>query len=64
MLTVEYKLNFLAPARGEKLVARGEVLTAGRRLFVCKTEVFAVAGEEERGCAVMLQTVSLSPAKA
>jgi uncharacterized protein (TIGR00369 family) len=36
VLTVEYKVNFLAPAQGEKLVARGEVITAGRRLFICK----------------------------
>ena len=63
VLTVEYKINFLAPARGEKLVARGEVVTAGRRLFICKAGVFAVASGEERACAVMLQTVSLSPAK-
>jgi uncharacterized protein (TIGR00369 family) len=62
VLTVEYKVNFLAPAYGEKLVARGEVVTAGRRLFVCKAEVSAVDGGEERTCAVVLQTVSLSPA--
>ncbi len=61
VLTVEYKVNFLAPAYGEKLVARGEVVTAGRRLFVCKAEVSAVDGGEERVCAVVLQTVSLSP---
>jgi uncharacterized protein (TIGR00369 family) len=42
VLTVEYKVNFLAPAHGEKLVARGEVVTAGRRLFVCRAEVSAV----------------------
>ena len=62
VLTVEYKVNFLAPAFGEKLVARGAVVTAGRRLFVCKAEVSAVDGGEERVCAVVLQTVSLSPA--
>ena len=61
VLTVEYKVNFLAPARGEKLVARGEVVTAGRRLFVCRAEVSAVDGEDERVCAAVLQTVSLSP---
>jgi uncharacterized protein (TIGR00369 family) len=61
VLTVEYKVNFLAPAYGEKLVARGEVVTAGRRLFVCKAEVSAVDGDEERVCAAVLQTVSLSP---
>jgi uncharacterized protein (TIGR00369 family) len=61
VLTVEYKVNFLAPVRGERLVARGEVVTAGRRLFVCKAEVSVVDGDEERVCAAVLQTVSLSP---
>lgn len=64
VLTVEYKVNFLAPAFGEKLIARGEVVTGGRRLFVCKAEVRAVDGGEERVCAALLQTVSLSPANA
>ena len=63
VLTVEYKVNFLAPALGEKLVACGEVLSAGRRLFVCKAEVEAVDGAERRTCATLLQTVSLSPIK-
>jgi hypothetical protein len=45
-------------------VARGEVITAGRRLFVCKAEVFAVTGRESRACTAALQTVPLSPAKA
>jgi uncharacterized protein (TIGR00369 family) len=52
VLTVEYKINFLAPAWGEKLVARGEVLSAGRRLFVCKAEVVAVSGEGDPVCSV------------
>ena len=63
VLTVEYKVNFLAPAWGEKLVARGEVVSAGRRLFVCRAEVEAVAGDERHTCATLLQTVSLSPVK-
>lgn len=63
VLTVEYKVNFLAPARGEKLVARGEVVTGGRRLFVCRAEVVAVEGDERRTCAAALQTVTLSPAR-
>lgn len=64
VLTAEYKVNFLAPARGERLVARGEVVTAGRRLFACRPEVSAVAGGEETPCAALLQTVSLSPVRA
>jgi uncharacterized protein (TIGR00369 family) len=65
VLTVEYKVNFLAPAQGEKLVARGKVLTAGRRLFVCRAEVVAVsAGGEETPCAAIQQTVATTRAQA
>ncbi len=64
VLTVEYKINFLAPAWGEKLVARGQVLTAGRRLFVCKAEVVAISAEgEETHCAALQQTVATAPAE-
>ena len=63
VLTVEYKVNFLAPAWGEKLVARGEVLSAGRSLFVCNAKVVAVSAEgEEPPCAALQQTVALAPA--
>ncbi len=44
-------------------MARGEVLSAGRRLFVCSAEVVAVENGEGRACAKLLQTVSLSPAR-
>ncbi len=64
VLTVEYGVNTLDPARGERLVARGEVVTAGRRIFVCRAEVSAVDGGEEWVCAALLQTVSLSPVRA
>jgi uncharacterized protein (TIGR00369 family) len=60
VLTVEYKINFLAPARGHKMVARSEVLTAGRRLFVCKAEVVAVSGEDTL-CAALQQIVATAP---
>jgi uncharacterized protein (TIGR00369 family) len=63
VLTFEYKVNFLAPAWGEKLVARGEVLSAGRRLLVCRAEVFAVSAEgEETPCAVLQQTIATTSA--
>jgi uncharacterized protein (TIGR00369 family) len=65
VLTVEYKVNFLAPAWGEKLVARGEVITAGGRLFVCKAEVVAISAEgEETPCAALQQTLSTTSAEA
>jgi len=46
------------------MVARGEVLTAGRRLFVCKAEVVALFGEgEERPCAALQQPIATAPAE-
>jgi uncharacterized protein (TIGR00369 family) len=42
VLTVEYKLNLLAPAAGDHLEAVGTVLKSGRTLTVCRLEVFGV----------------------
>ncbi|MFN8011774.1 MAG: PaaI family thioesterase [Holophagaceae bacterium] len=57
VLTVEFKLNLLAPARGERLKALGRVLRAGRTLAVCELQVFALAEGRESLCATGLQTV-------
>jgi uncharacterized protein (TIGR00369 family) len=57
VLTVEYKINLVAPADGEKLIARGKVLRPGRTLFVTTAEVFAVKNGQETLCAVMQQTI-------
>jgi acyl-coenzyme A thioesterase PaaI-like protein len=35
VLTIEYKINLLAPAKGEELIARGRVIRAGRNITVC-----------------------------
>ena len=40
VLTVEIKVNYLRPARGPELLARGEVVHAGRRLAVCRAEMW------------------------
>jgi uncharacterized protein (TIGR00369 family) len=48
VLTVEYKINLLAPAEGDHLEAVGTVLRSGRSLTVCRLEVFAVQGGAER----------------
>jgi uncharacterized protein (TIGR00369 family) len=48
VLTVEYKLNLLAPAAGDRLEAIGTVLKSGRTLSVCQLEVFAVGANDER----------------
>lgn len=57
VLTVEYKLNLVAPASGERLVAEGQVVRAGRTLIVTRAEVFAEAGETRTLCALMQQTI-------
>ena len=57
VLAVEFKINLLAPARGELLVARARVLKSGRTLFVCRSDVSALSGGEEALCATMQQTV-------
>jgi uncharacterized protein (TIGR00369 family) len=41
VLTVEFKVNLLAPASGDSLVAEGEVVRAGRTLTVCRGEAYA-----------------------
>ena len=57
VLTVEYKMNLMAPATGELLIARGEVLRAGRTLVVARADVFAVSAGRESACASLLQTL-------
>ncbi|HSE77355.1 MAG TPA: PaaI family thioesterase [Alphaproteobacteria bacterium] len=57
VLTVEYKLNLIAPADGELLIARGRVVKPGRTLTVAQFEVAAVKGGIERITATALQTL-------
>ncbi|MER7243487.1 PaaI family thioesterase [Kribbella sp. NPDC000426] len=57
VLTVEFKINLLAPAEGERLEAVGTVIKTGRTLTICKLEVFAVAGVRRTLVAVGQQTL-------
>jgi uncharacterized protein (TIGR00369 family) len=57
VLTIEYKANFLAPAQGEKLLARGRVIRAGRTVTVCAGDVVAVEGGREKLVATILATM-------
>ena len=61
VLTVEYKVNFVAPAKGERLVARGEVVRPGATVTVCKGNVLAYEAGEEKLVATMLTTLILMP---
>jgi len=42
VLSIEYKINFMAPAHGERLIARGRVIRPGRQIHVARADVFAV----------------------
>lgn len=57
VLTVEYKINIMAPGRGERLVAVGEVVRAGRTLTIVKVDIFAERGSERTHCATATQTL-------
>lgn len=57
VLTVEFKLNLLAPAAGERLVARGRVIRSGRSLSVCRGDAFSVSRGREKHVATMTATL-------
>jgi uncharacterized protein (TIGR00369 family) len=63
VLTVEYKMNLLAPADGEELVARARVIRAGKTLTICLAEVFVHKGAEEKHCATVLATIMCTAGK-
>ena len=57
VLSVEYKVNLLAPAIGERMRAIGRVIKSGRKLTVCSGEVSAVANGAEQVVALMQATM-------
>ena len=57
VLTVEYKVNLLAPAHGDRFVARGRVMRPGRTLTVCAADVVAVTAAGETPVSTMLATL-------
>lgn len=46
VLSVELKINMLSPAKGDRLVATGRVIKAGRRVVVVQAEVWAEDGDD------------------
>jgi uncharacterized protein (TIGR00369 family) len=64
VLTVEFKINLIAPAEGERFRARGEIVRAGRTLTVVETEVSAEKAGAWRPVARMLATMMVLDGKA
>jgi uncharacterized protein (TIGR00369 family) len=57
VLTTEFKLNLMSPAKGERLRAKGRVVRAGKTLIVCLGEVFAEQGGTSKQVALMTATM-------
>jgi len=57
VLTTEFKINLVAPAVGERILARGRVVKSGRTLTLTQAEVFAESGGQERLIALLTATM-------
>ncbi len=55
VLTVEMKINLIAPAAGQRLIAEGEVIRSGRRLSVVRATVLAEDATGDRKPTAILQ---------
>lgn len=63
ILTVEFKINLLAPADGESVRATGRVLKHGRTLTVCELQAFVTKGGAEKLCAHGMSTLMCMPGR-
>jgi uncharacterized protein (TIGR00369 family) len=61
-LTVEYKINIVAPGIGDALIARGKVLKSGKTLVITSADVYVRNNGSEKLCAIMQQTLFVIPA--
>jgi len=60
VLSIEYKVNFMSPARGDGFKGIGKVLRPGRNITVCSGDVIAVEKGKEKIVATMLATMKQS----
>ena len=58
VVTAEFKINYLRPAIGDRLIARAQAVHVGRSQAVCRCEVFALNGRDEKLCAVAQGTIA------
>jgi uncharacterized protein (TIGR00369 family) len=57
VLSIEFKINMLAPAKGDRIIARGRVTKAGRTITVCSADCVAMDGATEKLVATMVGTM-------
>jgi uncharacterized protein (TIGR00369 family) len=58
VVTSEYKINYLRPAVGERLIARAQATYAGKTQAVCRCDVFVVSEGQEKLCAIAQGTIA------
>jgi len=63
VLTVEYKLNLIAPAAGERLIAEASVVKPGKTLVITRGDVYAEHAGARTLCAIMQQTLIVMAGK-
>ena len=63
VLTIEFKVNFVSPAIGDRVVAHGRVVKPGSIITVCQGEVVAIQDRREKVCAIMQATMLCRPMK-
>lgn len=61
VLTGEFKINYVRPAVGDRLVARAEAVHVGKTQAVCRCEVFAISATGEKLCALAQGTIVAAP---
>lgn len=59
VLTVEFKVNLLSPAAGERFVARGQVVKPGRTIMVCTGEVVAQRADGAQQTVAIMQATMM-----
>jgi uncharacterized protein (TIGR00369 family) len=64
VLTVEFKTNLLAPAKGESFRFIGKVVKAGRTITVCDAQAFGLTGNDEKLIATMTATIMAATGRA
>lgn len=58
VVTAEFKINYLRPAMGDWLIARAQVIHAGKNQAVCRCDVFCADSQQERLCATSQGTIN------
>jgi len=61
VVTAEFKINYIRPATGERLIARARAVHVGKAQSVCTCDIFVVGGGQEKLCAIAQGTIARLP---